>query len=188
MNLPKNLELNEYIQHCQKLPLEQRKLQENDAFWGIDGGYYIDYLKDWFDVFDKDNICIIFFDDLVRSPENVMSSISDWLEIEKKPFENMSYSVENRTVPYQFSWAHKCAIASNKYFEPFLRKNPFLKRKIRSMYYLLNSGSAETTIENEQKKEINQLYLKKNQALKVFLKKQGYDNLPAWIKEVEETI
>ena len=185
MNLQKDMRFGEYIRMCKEMPLEQRKQQENDAFWGIDGGMYINYLPEWFEVFGKENIRVLFFDNLAFSPAKVTCSIAEWLDIDSKPFEEAGYGVENRTVPYRFGWAHRYAITLNGVLEPYLRRVPQLKKIIRFFYYMVNSGANDNSVTVEDRLAVAQLYSKKNMILADFLNLNGYKDLPVWLKGKE---
>jgi len=185
LNLPKNLSVSAYMKQCLETPYEQRRLQKNDAVWGIDGGFYVDYLPSWFDVFGKDNIQVVFFDDLVNSPSTVLGTLSEWLNLNPQGFECMNFEVENRTVPYQFALLHKWAIHFNKSLEPVMRRLPFVKKALRTMYYSINGGGEGETIDKGQMFYINKMYIEKNKRLAQFLQSQGYYKLPSWLKDAE---
>jgi len=186
INLPKDMKIEEYINLCQSMPFEERKRQENDPFWGVDGGFYIHYLIEWFDVFGKENIKVIFFEDLVSAPKDVMVSLSNWLKVDSNLFEDMNYTVENKTVSYRFKIAHKMALKANQIGEPILRKIPLVKRAVRSIYYFFNSGKTNKIISEETKEEISQFYSESNQQLANFLKLNGYNELPVWLEQANE--
>lgn len=182
MNLAKEMEFDEYIQRCHEMLFEKRRMQENDSYWGVDGGRYINYLPSWFEVFGKENIRVVFFDELVVNPGDVMCSLAKWLNIDPTPFVERGYDVENRTVLYRFGWVHRLAIEFNKMFEPFLRKLPLLKRFVRACYYMVNSGTYDKSVTDEQKKSVDNFYIEDNEALADFLILQGYKKMPMWLK------
>ena len=99
VNLPKSTSIEEYIQQCLDMPSDKRCLQENDAYWGIEGGgKYGNYFPDWY-FFFKNNIKFICFEDLAKYPVAMLQELSGWLGISPLPFEELSTDVEkNRYV------------------------------------------------------------------------------------------
>lgn len=185
MNLPKELTFVQYVEACKQMPFDERSLQENDAYWGIDGGLYVKYLADWFNVFGKDNIRVLFFDDLVCCPSTVLVELSAWLGIDDSVYKNMKFEVENKTVLYRLGMIHSMAIRANKLLEPFMRQVPAVKSIVRKMYYALNSESEKEVISEVDIQNIELFYEDANTKLATALKAWGYKYLPAWLDSHE---
>lgn len=181
VQLPKDISFDDYLEKCQSMPREVRRKRANDAYWGVDGGRYIDFLPGWFDVFGADRIKVVFFDDLKERPQAVTVQLANWLGIDSTPFLNAVYGVENKTVPYKFSAVHKVAIGMNRMLEPVLRRQPALKKAIRNLYYFFNAGRDESGVTDEQKNELLDMYAEDNRRLAIFLRQQGYVDFPAWL-------
>jgi hypothetical protein len=181
-NLARDLDLVQYIDQCNAIPEQQRCQQDNDAYWGVDGGRYIRYLPAWFDVFGHDRLRILFFDDLVRDQQKMAAEISEWLGIDPDGFEGVRFQRENMTVQYRLAWLQRIAIAANRWAEPVSRRLPRLKRWVRSAYYAINAAAAPPPSSAPDSDSVAmQLYAEDNRALAAFLKKNGYRDLPDWL-------
>jgi hypothetical protein len=84
-NNNKDLILNHYKENCyhicNNIPL-------------INRGLYVNHLKLWYEVFPKDQILILLFDDLVKDPQAEVDKVCDFLNI--KSFQLQDKSVFNK--------------------------------------------------------------------------------------------
>ncbi len=75
---------------------EENYYSEKWHFWGyLSGGHYMELLKGWFDVFDREKILIIKSEDMYDKPSNVFKSTCSFLElpeIELTSFEQYNIS------------------------------------------------------------------------------------------------
>lgn len=183
MEIDKSLSLAGYIQQCNELPFEEKVKQENDTYWGIEGGFYANYLPDWFEVFDK-NIKVFFFDELKQNSRLLLENLCQWLEIDATIYRTAELVIENKSVGYKNRAIQQLALAVNTRLESFWRSHPKLKTNLRNFYYTLNGSShGEATMNPETRRYLNSVYRSSNQQLRQQLEEQGYTNLPAWIAE-----
>ncbi len=189
LELPRNLELENYLDYCLSMPFNEKKLQKNDAYWGVDGGFYSHYLPDWLEIIGTEHVKIVFFEELAEQPEKVMIDLADWLNLDASPFKDMQYSIENRSVPYIFAGLHSYAITVNHSLEPFLRQFPKIKRIIRFMYQTVNASKNDNAINipTETLKKIEAIYEKSNSDLLQILKNVGYLNFPNWLAKYDNS-
>ena len=180
LELEKSLSLEAYISQCQALPIEERCKEENDAFWGIDGGLYSNYLESWFNIFG-DSIKIVFFDQLQKDSRLLLKDISNWLDIDPTFFENETLDVENKTVGYKYERIQEIALSFNMKAEKFWRANPRLKKKIRDIYYYINGDKQQEDNNENVLKTLYSIYEPYNKVLASQLQKKGYIDLPIWL-------
>ncbi len=185
LHLPAEMTLSQYIDSCHAIDETERSLQANDSFWGVDGGRYANYLPDWFDVFPKERIRVLFFEDLVRRPVDVLEELGDWLRIDSSEFRSMKLDVENKTVHYKAGWLHKLAISANRKTEWAMSRAPALKKMVRSIYYAINAGQINQNPSAEELGVAEQLYSSDNRLLAEFLQCRGYSDLPLWLRKSE---
>ena len=181
IELPKDMTLAEYVTRCTQMPTHERHRQKNDAFWGVDGGRYMQYLPDWFSVFGERNIKIVFFDAIVSNPHQVMNDLCDWLDLDPEVYSDTTFGVENKTVQYQYAWMHRLAVSVNMNAELFLRKHPKLKEYIKKIYYKMNGDNSPSQSIDVNDKLLKELYMRDNQRLSDFLITHGYKDLPTWL-------
>lgn len=182
VNLAEETSLGQYISECLALPMSERIKQENDVFWGVDGGRYINYLPQWFDVFSSERIRVVFFDDVLNDCVTLLKGIADWLGVCGAEFERAVVEIENKTLHYRVAWLQKASIRLNKKLEPFLRRTPSLRRVIRAFYYRLNAKPFKEDVDEQVWARARMLYQSDNRSLAAFLRAQGYRNLPRWLQ------
>lgn len=183
LELDQNLTFDEYIRQCEALPPAERVKRENNVYWGIEGGYYVDYLSDWFDVFE-DDLKIVFFEHLVSDPKTVLVDICNWLGIESENFTaSLNYSVENKTVYFKNRALQNFALKINWKGEAFWRSHPGIKRFLRGIYYSINGASHSEEISVATRARLEEMFRPYNQKLAVELSRRGYIGLPSWLQK-----
>lgn len=179
MEIDKNLALETYIQQCQDLPLAEKIKQENDTYWGIDGGFYDQYLPEWFEVFD-DNVNVVFFDEL-KQTQLLLQKLCRWLNIDAAVYDTAQLGVENRSVGYKNQSLQEIALAVNTRLEQFWRSHPKLKTSLRKVYYALNGSSYQEPLSEENRSYLQSIYAPHNERLREQLTSRGYTELPVWL-------
>lgn len=61
----------------------------------VDSGYYAEQIERYLSVFPKEQVKIVFFENLVRTPKQHLEDILRFLGVDAKPAEHMDYSPEN---------------------------------------------------------------------------------------------
>lgn len=161
--------------------LEEASKSESIYTKELMDGSYIDYIKDWFEAFDKKAINIIFFDDLKENPREVVMDVCKWLQIDTTFYDEKTFEVENKSVDFKNKSLQKLVSSLYMKFEPIFRKNYKLKNTVRRIYYSINVSKGENHIEDAAVKDIDKLYSQKNKQLRAFLSRQGYTNFPEWL-------
>ncbi len=146
----------------------------------LSAGFYAKYLREWYEVFDEKSIKVIFFDDLKKSPLDVMNTICSWLDIDPQLYLTKDFVIENRGFNYKNKRLHKFALFINKMLEPFFRKYPAIKRSILGIYSL-NTTENPFTIDEKTKNYLEDLYKPHNEDLYNLLKSNGYNHFPGWL-------
>jgi hypothetical protein len=105
-----------------------------------------------------------------------------WLDIEP-PTVQSGTQAENKSRGFGNKKLHQLALALNKNAEPFLNKNPRIKRGFKKIYGLINDANVKYTPDEKMKQKLNALYAAKNQELAQYL--CLIDNnlkLPKWLE------
>ena len=142
---------------------------------------YIDFLPEWYDSFDKENIMILFFDDLKNNTNETVQKILKWVNLEDSEFENKTFNVENKSVEFKNRSIQKIIVKLLQVAEPFFRRNYRIKNFLRNIYYSINVKKSNNMINSATLKKINGLYENKNNRLKEYLKQKGYTKFPQWL-------
>ncbi len=180
LELDKKVTLAEYIKQCEALPLEERIKKENDLYWGIDGGFYVNYLEDWFNIFGE-SIYITFLDDLKKDTKEFLANMCNWLEIDNSLFEEQDFTIENKSLNYKSKYLQQLALFINFRAEKFWRANSGIKIVLRNIYYGLNGLPHEEQISEETRNYLKSIYKPYNQKLASQLLSKNYTNLPHWL-------
>lgn len=187
LELDQNLAFDDYIRQCEALPAAERVKRENNNYWGVEGGFYFNYLTDWFDVFG-DDLKIVFFEHLVTNPKSVLVEICEWLGIETENFTNsLTYSVENKTINFKNRSLQEFALKINWKAEAFWRSHTRIKRFLRGVYYAINGVPHRDEISADTRGRLDELFRPHNRQLAVELSRRGYCDLPSWLEKELQT-
>ena len=181
--IDENMTLESYVARCKSLDRVALSQRDNNPFFGVEGGYYHQYIDCWVESFG-DRIKILFFEDLKQNPEAMLMSLSDWLDIDASYYQGFNFSVENKTAQYKQKWLHFLAIHANKHFEVFFRRHPSVKSRIKKIYSYFNLESKTKQVRQAEKLFAESLYLESNRELRVKLENMGLKKLPDWLEHV----
>jgi hypothetical protein len=183
LKLDRNLDFGEYIKQCEQMPLTEATKRENNRYWGLRGGFYANYLENWFDTFEGEkSVKIVFFDRLRTNPVELLQEVCQWLDINDNLYNSESLEIENKTVNYSNKFFHQAALELNSKSEIFLRANPQIKKALRKVYYAVNAQPDRETISEETRAYLESMYTPYNHRLAMQLREKGYTNLPDWLQ------
>jgi hypothetical protein len=143
LRIPKDMTYDAYLDRCEELHaagLDDRL--ENQAFWGLGGGCYAQWLDDWVEEFGA-RFKVVFFEDLVGDPRRVVSELTGWLGVDARPVDDFDFAVDNKSEQYRHGGMQALAIRVNRRAEPFFHKHLRVKRALRHGYYLVNRQDSE---------------------------------------------
>jgi Sulfotransferase domain len=182
MELENDLTFDQYLELCKAVPESERWQQENNIYWGIDGGFYANHLSEWFEVFG-DSLKILFFDDLKNNPQLLLQNVCQWLDIDRSIFDSESLEVENQSINYKNKGLQQLALFLNHKAEKFWRSNPEIKIRLRKFYYTINGKPHQDEISDRTLEYLKSIYQPYNQRLADLLVSKGYTNLPQWLRD-----
>jgi len=126
--------------------------EENPHSRGIQEGFYINYLEPWIDNY-RNNLKIVYFEDLKENPKCFIKDVAHWLNIDDQFYDNVDFTIENKTVFAKNKVVHKTALLINERFESVLRNNPAIKKSIRNIYYRFNESKKEELFDHNRIEE-----------------------------------
>lgn len=79
---------------CTFFELLQRDVQQKTHQWGAPGlyvelGLYHEQVRRYIELFGRDRVLVLLFDNLMKDPRSLYTSIAKYLEVDAAPFENM---------------------------------------------------------------------------------------------------
>ena len=180
MRIPRDLTFDDYLDRCEQLNADGLDgAVENQAYWGLGGSCYAQWLDDWVDELG-DDLHVVFFDHLVNDPRAVMDELFDWLGLDPRQAQTTGLEASNRTEQYRSRAAQKVAVSLNRRGERFFRRHPRLKHGLRSGYYALNKAEPWETMSTAARDRLDGFYRPYNLRLAEQLSRLGLEVPPAW--------
>ena len=145
-------------------------------------GNYICYLPKWVDAYQS-SLKIIFFEDLKSNPRAVMIELAKWLEVNIAPFENLNYTIENKTPSVKHTTLHFKALRVKENIEIFLHPSKKVKNFLKKIYYIVNSRQeGKPELDEESVKKLHEIYNESNKKLRAYLQEKEFQ-IPLWLEE-----
>ena len=166
--------------------VEQRRrdgvaLVPNDGLHGLEIGFYADYVGLWLDEF-RDDMRVIFLEDMRADPRAVVHGLCDWLEIDTGVVSDLDVDARNVTRhPRSTRLAHVARTLKRRSERLNLLPSSAYGRA-RSAYYRLNSGRLDERLEPELRRRVEEIYRASNQTTAEILAAHGYRELPPWLR------
>ena len=151
-------------------------------------GHYARFLSEYYGVFPREQICVLFFDDLVRDVRSIMLKVTEFLNIDSHFFDSYAFHIENRTRLYRYQALHRFAHKFNLKLERTLNRYPAVRRGIRQIYDTVNTSRDEGEhISEHARRRLQKFYDPCNRELYALLKEQvPHARLPEWIDVADE--
>jgi hypothetical protein len=178
--IPKDMSFGEYLDSCETFHEQGVDSdREHQAFWGLGGGCYAEWLDAWVDTFG-DRFRVSFFDDLQRDPRGAVKSHCRWLGIDDGVVDDFDFALTNRSVLYRNRVLQKGAVVLNRRAESFFRRYPSLKRTLRDTYYAFNKAPAQPGMSADERERLNHFYRPYNSRLGEQLTRIGLTVPSSW--------
>lgn len=182
LELPADLSLVEYVARCRAMSLSEVALQENNAWFGLEGGHYDAYLQPWVERFGG-RLKVLFFDDLKADARGVLRDVFDFVGVDASFADRAHVTVENRTTNFRNRRLQGMALALNNAGETFWRRHPALKQRLRDAYYRVNGRTFEREADEQTMAELRAHYAPHNARFAEQLRAAGVTTLPAWLHQ-----
>ncbi|NWH03706.1 sulfotransferase domain-containing protein [Desulfobacter latus] len=128
---------------------------------------YAGYLKEWIKAFGRENIHVLLFETLTSDPKNALYSISNFLEIDFKFYQNFDFKKKNQSVTVKHQWLHRI---KRKYgMKISLPKFRRLGKRLYENINIDNSKIVKTEEDITTINEINQMFYEDNRRLEDLL-------------------
>lgn len=187
LELPKDLGFDDYIKLCEcyssndAISDKDRIAEKHLRALGL--GKYSESLNNYYDVFDVDQIKVVFYDDIRSDIVQFMTDLCHFVNIDPDFYQDYTFNKVNVTFSGRVKILHVIALRLNRILESVLRQRPGLKMFLVSLYKKLNqSREGYTKMTDSTRKKLVEYYSKSNSDLAKLLSAQ---KLPAWIKHEE---
>lgn len=147
LDIPEELSFAEFVQKClaydcgdvspKELGLSEWHLKS------LSFGRYANYLHQYFMVFPRQNIKVMFYEKLSDDVLEFMTELSVFLKIDQKYWSDFNFRKSNVTFSGRNKALHKLAIGLNNLSEPLLRQRPWLKHPLVNFYKSLNQAASQ---------------------------------------------
>lgn len=144
-------------------------------------GRYARYLREFFEVIPREQIKVMFLENMRVSPADFMKELCQFLDIDGDFYTDFTFRKVNESIQTKSKKVHKLALSLNSGMEAFFHRRPRLKAKLVRIYKLLN-GNTKTgsPIPDSVQRKLQEFYKDSNAELLALL--GDYENLPDWVK------
>ena len=153
--------------------------KDSPYFRGLREGMYYRYLNHWLENY-KENIKVVFFENLIGDPNKEMRLLCEWLQIKSSYYTNYNFDNHNKTFRFRNKNLQIISKFIARNFEHFLRNNLFLKQSLKKIRNNFNT-IPKVAIQEKEKRLVIDFYEKENTKLRKLLSNQK--NLPKWLTD-----
>ncbi len=176
----KPVSIEEYLEHSMNTDLSRLRAYEELSYAFLSEGRYANHLKGWLDIIGKENMHIMFYEELISNQKETISDLFAWLGISADDI-SVDFPFTNKAVDLRFPMIQKIGIKINRAGEPFFNKHQKLKNIIRDFYYLINERRDKQECPGHVREYLENYYREPNRELLNLLKEIGVDKLPQWL-------
>jgi len=183
LELPRDMSFEHFVEHCERFnngqitPAEAGIVETH--LRALEIGNYGRYLKNFYDVFQTENIRVIFFEDLNSNPLEKLVEICEFIGVSPSFYDDFVMNKANVTFTARTKFLHYIVLLLNRLLEPVLRQHPGLKHRLVKLYKTLNQDKhGFVTMQEETRKKLVNYYAPSNIKVKQIL---GGQKLPSWI-------
>ncbi|NNC85606.1 MAG: hypothetical protein HKO56_00625 [Bacteroidia bacterium] len=180
LELPAEMTFSEYINKCKSYSKEDFKDQTLNPYFGLEGGKYVDYIKDW-ESFNPDDILFIDFGGITSDPSLGLIDICNWLKLDSNFYSTYEYDTHNKSVAVKNRSLQKVALSANKKLEKIFRENKKLKQKLKTIYYKMNGKKMQEQIDENLIKELDKFYEPYSVELLKYFNDKKRTDAPKWV-------
>lgn len=180
--VPVDMDFDAYLDHCEELHRTGADgLRENRAYMGLIGGCYANWMGEWSHEF-AEHLKVVYFDDVSSDASGTVKELCRWLDVDDAVVDRFDLAVENKTVQVRSGLAHEVALTVNRRAERHFRRHAVLKRRLRSLYYLVNREPVDLTLSTAAAGRMTKFYEPYDAMLAVQLDALGIAR-PPWMPD-----
>jgi hypothetical protein len=183
LRFPPELGIDDYLAEADALGDAVGATPETEKYMAVRGGRYADWLPEWWDVLGRDQLRIVWFEDLVGDDgAAVVRDVATWLGLDAGRLPTAGLRSENRTTAYRHARLQRFALWANDTAERWLRRVPGVKRWLRALYFRVNGRPDVTpSVSDATRADLARRFAEPNARLAVLLDDAGIDR-PGWLR------
>lgn len=183
LQIPQSMTFEGYIEVCEKFNSGEVTAEEagilETHLRALEIGNYGPYLQNFYDIFDKENIRVIFFDELNKRPREILAEICEFIGVEPSFFESFVMKKANVTFSARMKFLHYFVLLLNRILESVFRQRPALKQRLVKIYKYFNQDQqGYVPMHADTREKLIRYYAPSNAKVKKVLKGQP---LPSWL-------
>jgi hypothetical protein len=144
-------------------------------------GFLYEDLFQWTEVFAKEELSIVWFDDFARDSRAILRKLSTNVGFDPTFYDRAKFPIENASWIYRNATLHRAGRRFFKSYEPFFRRHYSVKRRLRSAYFALNGISIKDQMSLDTRRRLQDVYREDLGKLQKLLRDIGYASLPDWL-------
>lgn len=156
------LELNEFVRLVEIGRESERDEWEDgaqkNAVVQYQRGLYARYIRKYLGLFPKENICIVFFDDLVMDTKSCVERVCQFLDIDRAFYKDYLFRVENKTRRYRLKFLQPFGSRLNLKFETMLNRLPFVRAWFRGLLLAEDKKNKKRKLEEPLRQRLTRVY------------------------------
>lgn len=185
LELPQDMSFEQFVEYCERFnkglvtPAEVGIAETH--LRALEIGCYGKYLSNFYDVFEPENIRVLFFEDLNRNPLAQLGKICEFMDISPTFYDDYVRNNANVTFSARIRLLHQIVLHANRLLEPALRKFPGFKQKLVALYKSVNRNrQGSVPMGEDVRKKLVAFYAASNVKVKSILNGQ---KMPPWIDQ-----
>lgn len=175
LEIKSNEPFEEFVEKC----LDE-KYQKKGLYDAIGDGKYAVPLRKWHETYGG-NLKVLFFDDLVNSPDVTTCEVVQWLNLGPDFYDNYDFKTENKSLNYKNKTLHAAGIKFYRRFERDFLRNKTLRHLATNAYYKLNGVGFSDRINAETHDRLEEIYGPSLGELEQLLSEMGVHGKPNWV-------
>jgi sulfotransferase family protein len=145
---------------------------------------YVTYLQQYLEVWPRDQMRVIFFEDFCRDLKTQTADVARFLDLDVRFYDDYVFEIENRTRGHRSAQLQRLALLVNRLAESLLISRHGLKRRLRRAYDRLNSLPLQVPVEPCALEELRGHYQPSVVRLREWMRENyPQHSLPSWLLE-----
>lgn len=144
-------------------------------------GCYFKIIDEYQQQIGKNNVYVMFLENLDANPSRELRLLSDFLKIDGSCFDQASYEVENPAINVRNPVLYKLALELNSKLEPVLNKFPNVRSSLRKIHSKVNQVEKREVEGEHARYCLSKYYQPFNLELRSYLTNNAVNDLPDWL-------
>lgn len=179
--LPPDMGFSEFYDQCLRVWSTQRLREPSEVTYRALGtGVYPEHLPPWLESFGE-HAKVLFFEDLVRSPHQVMTDLCAWLGLDAAPVQSFDLEQRNKTVQPRSAVLRRLSLGADRLLFAGRPAGSAVRKLARAGYDLANSGRARDVLSAADRERVRLFYLPTLGPLRAVLERHEQHGGPAWL-------